>query len=226
MDNQLKKISYSVFLDPTQNESDYFAYKIMQRWAKQQKQYAQDPAAAVQLHNQIHIHKDIYLSGLFLHQLKPELAKALASALTENTLNKDTLCNLLSAHQMFTDQDPSYQFSMHSTQDGGIEPLNQAVTKLDDIASALVQPVLSNDVDTGEIVAQLAALLAPQQAEVTSEIRALKKVIEQQRDHIQRLIQSVHQVPINTAKATVIQPTNDVSERLNNVKKIKNKGIF
>jgi hypothetical protein len=224
MDSTLKKVSYSVFLDPTQNESDYFAYKIMQKWAKQQKQFAQDPSAAVQLHNQIHIHKDIYLSGLYLHQLKPELAKALASGLSKDTINNKTLNSLLEAHQVIERPSPSNV----SIDTGDSNRLAMVIEKLDSFCTANSNVSSQPQFDGRGFIQTVADSIAPQQLAMEAELSALRSLVEQQTQLIETLIAESKNTVINEQMASVteIKPSSGVSERMSNVQKVKKKGIF
>ncbi|WP_264876276.1 hypothetical protein [Vibrio agarivorans] len=224
MDSTLKKVSYSVFLDPTQNESDYFAYKIMQKWAKQQKQFAQDPSAAVQLHNQIHIHKDIYLSGLYLHQLKPELAKSLASGLSKDTINNKTLNSILEAHQVIEHPCPSSA----SVDTGDTDRLAMAIEKLDSFCTANSN-ISSQPQFVGQgFIQTVADSIAPQQVAMEAELSALRSLVEQQTQLIETLIaeSKITVTTEQTASVTEIKPSPGVNERMSNVKKVKKKGIF
>ncbi|MEX3074157.1 hypothetical protein AB3Y13_20605 [Vibrio alginolyticus] len=100
MSNRFKKVSLSLYLDPRQSSSDRIAYSTLADWAKKRQQYAADPSAAVDLHNIVHVHKDIYLSGLFLHLLKPELATSLASSLSTDSIKEQVLIDVMSSHQI------------------------------------------------------------------------------------------------------------------------------
>ncbi|WP_394245446.1 hypothetical protein [Vibrio astriarenae] len=223
MDSALKKVSYSVFLDPTQNESDYFAYKIMQRWAQQQKQFAQDPKAAVQLHNQIHVHKDIYLSGLYLHQLKPELAKALASGLTQDTINNQTLTAMLEAHQVIDRARPQADKSVTDS----VSMITESVNRLDEICGATIEQVVKAEVDSETIVSALKTALSPQHESMISELQGLRALVKDQQKLIEQLIHQAGSVEHKAvANVSEIKPISDVDTRMSNVQKVKKKGIF
>lgn len=107
MSNRFKKVSLSLYLDPRQSSSDRIAYSTLADWAKKRQQYAADPSAAVDLHNIVHVHKDIYLSGLFLHLLKPELATSLASSLSTDSIKEQVLIDVMNSHQISAGQSGS-----------------------------------------------------------------------------------------------------------------------
>ncbi len=100
MSNRFKRVSFSLYLDPKNSIPDSFTFNTMIDWKKKSKELANDSDAnaGAELHNIIHVHKDIYMSGLFLHRLKPELAKSTAAALSATTINSDTLLNILKVH--------------------------------------------------------------------------------------------------------------------------------
>lgn len=100
MRSRFKKVSLALYLDPTQSAADHHAYQTMLGWANRRKTLAVDSAAAIELHQLVHIHKDIYLSGLYLHDLKPELVKSVAAALSADSVNSDALLAILKAHHI------------------------------------------------------------------------------------------------------------------------------
>ncbi len=63
-----KRLSLLLNLNPTISKADRYAIGVLQRWYRQAKYSHSDPAdleASVK-----GFHRDIYLAGLFLHQLK------------------------------------------------------------------------------------------------------------------------------------------------------------
>ncbi len=78
-------------------------------WKKKSKELANDSDAnaGAELHNIIHVHKDIYMSGLYLHRLKPELAKSTAAALSATTISNDALLNILKVHGIEAESAPN-----------------------------------------------------------------------------------------------------------------------
>ncbi|CAE6917941.1 hypothetical protein [Vibrio sp. B1FLJ16] len=180
MSNRFKKVSLSLYLDPRQSSSDRIAYSTLADWAKKRQQYAADPSAAVDLHNIVHVHKDIYLSGLFLHLLKPELATSLASSLSTDSIKEQVLIDVMSSHQIIGSQ-------------GGGEAIDQS--QLLEAISQQVQTVLRGelaeqfkssrdeiDSATHELKAQLNNEFAEQiqssRSEIDSATNELKSQIE------------------------------------------------
>ncbi|KLV06594.1 hypothetical protein ABT56_08155 [Photobacterium aquae] len=91
MTNQLKRVNCSLFLDPVNSDADRYAVSIMQRWVEERKQLVENPSAGKALHENLHKHKDIYLSGLFLHLLSPALTRQLATVLSPSNVTMATL---------------------------------------------------------------------------------------------------------------------------------------
>ncbi|MGL6261873.1 hypothetical protein [Vibrio sp. WXL103] len=226
MDNRFKKISYSIYLDPTQNQSDFYAYKLMQQWSKQQKQFAEDPNAAVQLHNQIHVHKDIYLSGLFLYQLKPELAKAMASALTQETITEQTLVAMLSAHNVLSQPKPEQQPVTELSIDASAQ-LAQLTELTEKLASVEPQATTTLDVDT--LAEQITKQQQPTVEKLNAQVATLESLVDKQQKLIEQLLQAqrnVHTQESSADTSKVVDIGEGVSDRLNKVQKVKKKGIF
>ncbi len=88
-----KRLSLLLTLNPTISEADRFAINTLKAWyqqAKQSKAVDDDLQATVK-----QFHRDIYLAGLFLHQLHSGLASNLANLLTEKTVSLPTLLHQL-----------------------------------------------------------------------------------------------------------------------------------
>ncbi len=100
MNKRFKRVSLAIYLDPLQSIPDSFAYNTFIGWSKKRKELAADATAAMELHQLVHIHKDIYMSGMFLHCLKPELATSFAMALSNDSITEQSLLDILKVHQI------------------------------------------------------------------------------------------------------------------------------
>lgn len=100
MSSRFKKVSLALYLDPTQSKADSYAFTTLSSWAKRRQELSLDASATMELHQLVHVHKDIYLSGLFLYQLKPELAKSMAAALASDKISQSALFDALSLNQI------------------------------------------------------------------------------------------------------------------------------
>ncbi|TVO34915.1 hypothetical protein [Vibrio algivorus] len=100
MSSRFKKVSLALYLDPTQSKADSYTFNTLSSWAKRRQELSLDASATMELHQLVHVHKDIYLSGLFLYQLKPELAKSMAAALAGESITETALFDALSLNQI------------------------------------------------------------------------------------------------------------------------------
>ncbi|MCW8330676.1 hypothetical protein MD588_17945 [Photobacterium sp. SDRW27] len=89
--SQLKRVNYSIYLNPVNSLSDRYAVGIMQKWVNERKDMLDNPDAGLDLHNSLHMHKNIYLSGMFLHLLSPALSAGLATSLGDDSIKMATL---------------------------------------------------------------------------------------------------------------------------------------
>lgn len=90
-----KRLTLLLNLNPGLSDADRYAIDMLKRWyhnAKQSHSVAADLEASV-----TRFHRDIYLSGLFLHLLDRTLPSHLADALTETQISTSTLLQFLEA---------------------------------------------------------------------------------------------------------------------------------
>lgn len=97
MSSQLKRVNYSIYLNPVNSLSDRYAVGVMQKWVNERKSMLDNPDAGMDLHNSLHMHKNIYLSGMFLHLLSPALSAGLSTCLGDDTIKMATLKQQLDA---------------------------------------------------------------------------------------------------------------------------------
>lgn len=95
MSNQLKRVNYSIFLDPVKSQSDRYAVGVLRQWVQERKELAINPTSGMELHRNLHMHKNIYLSGMYLYLLSPALCDLLATSLGDETVNIEMLKNQL-----------------------------------------------------------------------------------------------------------------------------------
>ncbi|EMD1178639.1 hypothetical protein VP758_005270 [Vibrio harveyi] len=91
MSNQHKRVNFSIYLDPVNSASDRFAMGTLRKWVEERKELTTNPTSGWELHHRLHMHKDIYLSGMFLYLLSPKLCELLATSLSNETNNIDML---------------------------------------------------------------------------------------------------------------------------------------
>ncbi|WP_236661855.1 hypothetical protein [Aeromonas jandaei] len=89
MSSQLKRMSFSIYMDPGALESDRYAVGVLQNWYQRARKI-QDGSEEFDF-SKSRFHKDIYLSGMFMYVLAPNLCKAIANALGPEQVSMTTL---------------------------------------------------------------------------------------------------------------------------------------
>lgn len=100
MSNWNGNISITFRLEPDQ-ESDRLAMAALQRWYQRGHKFNINTDSFDFF--SLKLHKDIYLSGLFLSLLEPELVKCFARNLQVSNLTPDFLYNTLKKHLIIPD---------------------------------------------------------------------------------------------------------------------------
>ncbi|MEZ9593337.1 hypothetical protein AB4298_01740 [Shewanella sp. 10N.261.52.F9] len=90
------RIRFNVGLEPELFDSHSYAIQCLRLW--QQEEKARNDETDIVLQRRIQFHRDLYLSGLFLHELAPQLPSMLTQTLLQDKVNSQTLaCQLKSA---------------------------------------------------------------------------------------------------------------------------------
>lgn len=243
MTNQLKRVNCSLFLDPVNSEADRYAVSIMQRWVEERRLLVETPSAGKELHHNLHRHKDIYLSGLFLHILSPALTSQLSAVLSEQSIHMDTLakklkmCGLVLPGQATTAVAAESQTGLSDE----LARFQQSVsTQLDSLHSAVTKPADDNgaaaaNVQEGlaefkaelkaELVAQLASEMKAQSQ--AAEIAELKALITAQSQMIRALQHNGGVKAGASAEPAAEQDSGpNLSEQIASIRKVKKKGLF
>jgi|EndMetStandDraft_3_1072993.scaffolds.fasta_scaffold138756_2 hypothetical protein len=97
MSNPVSEVQITLKLDSSQ-ASDRLALASLQRWYQRGKMLNSDNDAFDFF--QLQMHKDIYLSGLFLSLLDPNLVKSLSQNLQLHRLDPEFLYKTLEEHQL------------------------------------------------------------------------------------------------------------------------------
>ncbi|UBO76039.1 hypothetical protein KYK33_13035 [Aeromonas rivuli] len=82
-------MTFSIYMDPGALESDRYAVGVLQNWYQRARKI-QDGAEEFDF-SKSRFHKDIYLSGMFMYVLAPNLCKAVANALGPEQVSLMTL---------------------------------------------------------------------------------------------------------------------------------------
>ena len=89
------RIRFNVGLEPELFDSHSYAIQCLRLW--QQEEKARNDETDIVLQRRIQFHRDLYLSGLFLHELAPQLPSMLTQTLLQDRVNCQTLASQLSS---------------------------------------------------------------------------------------------------------------------------------
>lgn len=216
MSNPVREIQLSLQLDPEQ-ESDRQALAALKQWYQRAKIINSDNDSFDFF--KLRLHKNIYLSGLFLCLLEPKLIKCLSRHLQEQQLTGEFLHRALAEHGIM----PGSGASM-------ADPLVP-----DELATSIVDrltPLLNNQRET--------ASLGEQNAQLQAQVGTLAQRLQEQGDLLQqqaRLLDSLARSggpsPSGTAETPTLVtqgsgelPLHDLSATAARVRKVRAKGVF
>ncbi|MBY5990631.1 plasmid partitioning/stability family protein [Ferrimonas balearica] len=211
------RLSCSFTLSPDQHEADAFAVQTLKAW--QLAEQGRGDSAEVQRQRRNAFHRQIYLSGLFLHQLAPKLPALLAEALGER-VSAQTLTALAEGAGVSLD-----------SQSGLSEPQWQKLTALMATAPAPA-PNPEPGFDPAPLLAAMEALgqapaLGDGNAEVlmalASEMEALK---EGQDTALAQLSALKRQLAEQDRPVTAPAEAGALSSQLDKARKVKEKGLW
>jgi len=195
-----KRLTLLLNLNPGLSDADRYAIDMLKRWyhnAKQSHSVAADLEASV-----TRFHRDIYLSGLFLHLLDRTLPSHLADALTETQISTSTLlqfleaCGKTSCASFSDEQLDQFRTLLHEQQ-----PPTSAAT------------VSTTD---PQILTLLQQIIAMQQAQIASMAQ-----LQQQGLHV-----AARRGPASNEQESGVLSEANVADKIEQVQKIKKKGIF
>lgn len=197
MSENAKRLSLMLTLNPALSEADRFAIRALKRWYQQAKhshEVEEDLQATVKK-----FHRDIYLSGLFLHLLNPGLASNLANLLTEEDVSLQTLLYQLN----------SMGFAVSET-----TPADDTREQLEQIQAAIAEQQQGDAFST--LMAQLQAL--------TSLVEAQQNQLQRLTTRTSAVAaSSATEKRLSEQKEAHELPEAEVRDQM---KKIKQKGIF
>ncbi len=238
MSDRLKRISYSILLDPLNVPADRFASKVLHEWADKIASLANSGDSGIEMHDAKAIHKQVYLSGMFLHLLSPELSSRLGTQLTEDQVTVETLqatlenlglhdstaspttgAGMLNADSLNRMEDAlteHIKLESQLTREQIIEQHEQSSDARDDTIADIVLATKGQNDHLIDIVKSQA-----------TQLTELKNLVKAQTQLIQSLsLTSSSSSDSKTAKSEEKTPVIDLNERLAHVQKIKKKGIF
>ncbi|WP_421207810.1 hypothetical protein [Aeromonas enteropelogenes] len=249
MSSQLKRMTFSIYMDPGALESDRYAVGVLQNWYQRARKI-QDGSEEFDF-SKSRFHKDIYLSGMFMYVLAPNLCKAIANALGPEQVSMTTLRHAFAScgFSLGAEDTPSSdtlideivarlaprleQGDNRALADEIVSRLGeQQPTELwDELRQGLPAP-LDHDQLAEAIAGKLpAAGTEPDLAPLASSIQLLSRQLEEQSRLIReqhRLIQRLASAPARQSTATEApEPlVEDLSSQVASMKKVKAKGIF
>lgn len=252
MSSQLKRMTFSIYMDPGALESDRYAVGVLQNWYQRARKI-QDSSEEFDF-SRSRFHKDIYLSGMFMYVLAPNLCKAIANALGPEQVSMTTLRHAFAScgfnlGEVAGDAQPAADAMIDEIVARLAPQLGQRDTTslVDEIVSRLGEqqpaemwdelrqglPAALDHDQLAEAIAGKLPLTGAEQdlAPLASSIQLLSRQLEEQSRLIReqhRLIQRLASAPARqNAVGTEAEPLiEDLSSQVANMKKVKAKGIF
>lgn len=252
MSSQLKRMTFSIYMDPSALESDRYAVGVLQNWYQRARKI-QEGTEEFDF-SKSRFHKDIYLSGMFMYVLAPNLCKAIANALGPEQVSMTTLRHAFAScgfnlGEVAGDVQPAAEVMIDEIVARLAPQLGQSDTTslVDEIVSRLgeqppaemwdeLKQGLPAALDHDQLAEAIAGKLPSAGGEqglasLASSIQLLSRQLEDQSRLIReqhRLIQRLASASVRqSAVGTEVEPLiEDLSSQVANMKKVKAKGIF
>ena len=236
MADRLKRITYSIYLDPLNNPADLYVSKVLHQWADDfsRLKAGSGEENCLALLNARNVQKQVYLSGLFMHLLNPELSQQLSLQVTETQVSEFTLEKTLQGlGYNFNNPQPELLLADQSVL---LEALKASICEQvtaeaertrEHISSSSASPTVAEtdgiDGAVESLHEQNAKLVSMIQSQ-SQQIAELKELLASQTELIRTL--SKGSLNIKVEQPDDDGPVIDLNERLAHVQKIKKKGIF
>ncbi|MGS0681527.1 hypothetical protein ACVBIL_10225 [Shewanella sp. 125m-7] len=225
------RIRFNVGLEPEIYDSHSYAIKTLRGWQQQEK--ARNDETDIVLQRRIQFHRDLYLSGLFLHELAPQLPSMLTQTLLQDKVNCQTLvCQIRSAG-----------LSLESSEDNGLseqqwlkltsmlegaslpnqqsEPLN-----LSSIEQQLEQ-LQQGQEQLSKLFNNLPAVADTVQPHAELDLAAQFSQLKQGQDKLMAQIKSLSsQLAQTPASAPANDETPNLETQLERARRVKSKGLW
>lgn len=218
MSNQVREIQLSLLLDPEQ-ESDRQALAALKQWYQRAKVINGDHDSFDFF--KLRLHKNIYLSGLYLCLLEPRLVKFFARNLQEQNLSAEFLHLALVEHQLMPEGQPP------------ATPLDRIAP--DELASRIadqLSPLLNAQGETASLGEQNAQLQA-QVGMLAERLQEQSLLMQQQASLLDSLMRTGAQTPSTPGRESSVgaMPSeevqlHDLSATAAKVRKVRAKGVF
>ncbi|GIU50315.1 hypothetical protein TUM4438_35840 [Shewanella sairae] len=245
------RIRFNVGLEPEFYDSHSYAIKCLRLW--QQEEKARNDESEVVLQRRIQFHRDLYLSGLFLHELAPQLPAMLTQTLLQDRVNCQTLASQLSSAGLSLQpasenglSDNQWQKLTAMLEDASLPAKQTTAVDLTEVEQQITQlqqrmlegqeqlsSALANATENLATQAQAASatpVQASQQADFSAQLEQLKQGQDKLMAQMKSLSSQLAQVSIS---ATANNSTNDASAdtpsletQLERARRVKSKGLW
>ncbi|WP_096388531.1 hypothetical protein [Hafnia sp. CBA7124] len=223
---QTSRVNFSLYLSPAQSQADLRTMTVLQQLHRQLKQSGSD-------RNDVNMetrtfHRNVYLAGLQLHQLNPQLCHHVAESIGREHLTLPELAEELVRCELLPVEIPAASSAQNT--DFSAQQLEQ-LRQVFEQSIPEVKTVESMHSAVSETI-QAEGISAEQQAEFThlrSELARMSKLLEQQNLQLQQL-------RLSQRAPAVVEPTRngnaeevdlaDIAPPTEKMKKIRQKGIF
>ncbi|MCQ1060911.1 hypothetical protein ACQKPX_12705 [Photobacterium sp. DNB23_23_1] len=240
MAERLKRINYSIYLDPLNNPADLYASKVLHQWADDFTRLKAESAEenGLALLNARNVQKQVYLSGLFMHLLSPDLSQQLSLQVTESQVSELTLENTLQGLGFLVKNSPQ-EFNQEA-QTALFEALKASISEQVKSEAKLTREYISsserrtNSVEAeskDEAVIGSIDQLSDQNAKLVAMIDSQSQQIAELKNQLTAQTALIRTLSQRSTSRQDEPPGNpspvvDLNERLAHVQKIKKKGIF
>ncbi|PSU34045.1 hypothetical protein [Photobacterium lutimaris] len=239
MAERLKRINYSIYLDPLNNPADLYASKVLHQWADDFTRLKAESGeeSGLALLNARNVQKQVYLSGLFMHLLSPELSQQLSLQVTESQVSEFTLEKTLHGLGfLVTKSEPKVSLQAQSelleVLKASIGEQLRAEAELtrdhisSSISSAAAEKPASGDAGMGGVDG-----IYEQNEKLVSMLELQSKQIAELKQKLVSQAALIRAIPTGNIGSQSVSTNNDspvvdLNERLAHVQKIKKKGIF
>lgn len=244
MINRLQKMKFTLYLDPQGNRADHYASNVLRKWADDLSAISQEEKSEMEMLYAADVHKQIYMGGLFLHLLSPTASKQLSNLVIDGQVNSENLIKSLSIGNVAPEGDlesirikPSSQTTELNEIMEGVSSIKSSLRDLD------TQSVTGSNIDGGAIEECLNQfydrIKDTKQEPSLSTSPDIEIQIKEQNALLNEILRTLKAGGSPSQTEAVITPTtsdedsnlnkdldSEVQERMNRVKKAKEKALF
>lgn len=209
---QIRRVNLSLHLSPEHSRADLRAMLHLKKWHNDINQAGGNASdASMEMRR---FHRNVYLAGLQLQMLNPQLCSHIAESIGREALTLDELCAELSEGQLLPIAAPEPTPSVQVSSEFSKQQLRQMRALMSDAMQR--QPAAKEESES-----ELAAM--------RSEMAQLKALLEKQNLLLQQLKMSARAAPAaESAKASGAEEVDlsTLETQTHKMQQIKQKGIF